>query len=84
MNSKLAYEYEEHILETHKDNNFIGIVSILINIIKNLDDMIYQFDENGNIKYNAKGKPRINWIKVIKNLAKIIGSLMAMRKKAVW
>ena len=84
MNSQQAYEYEEHILKQHQNTNFISVVSVIIDIIKGLDDMIYLLDDQGNIKLNAKGKPRINWIKVIKNLAKIIGALMAMRKKAIW
>ena len=84
MNSQQAYEYEEHILNQHQNSNFISFVSVIIDIIKGLDSMIYLLDDQGNIKFNAKGKPRINWIKVIKNLAKIIGALMAMRKKAVW
>jgi hypothetical protein len=84
MNSQQAYDYEEHILNQHQNSNFISVVSVIIEIIKGLDDMIYLLDDNGNIKLNTKGKPRINWIKVIKNLAKIIGALMAMRKKAIW
>jgi len=84
MNSQQAYEYEEEILSQHQNTNFISVVSVIIEIIKGLDDMIYLLDDQGNIKLNAKGKPRINWIKVIKNLAKIIGALMAMRKKAIW
>jgi len=82
MNSQQAYDYEEHILNQHQNTNFI--FSVIIDIIKGLDEMIYLLDDKGEIKLNAKGKPRINWIKVIKNLAKIIGALMAMRKKAVW
>jgi hypothetical protein len=84
MNSQQAYDYEEHILNQHQNTNFISVISVIIDIIKGLDEMIYLLDDQGNIKVNAKGKPRINWIKVIKNLAKIIGALMAMRKKAIW
>jgi len=46
--------------------------------------MIYKLDDDGNIILNKKGKPRINWINVLKNLSKIIGSLMLMRKKTIW
>lgn len=84
MNSKLAYEYEEELEANYKDTSFISVLSVVIEIIRNLDQMIYRLDENGNIIYNKKGKPRINWINVIKNLAKIIGSLIVMRKKTIW
>jgi|TARA_S200002703_G_scaffold3018_5_gene4486 hypothetical protein len=84
MNSKLAYEYEEELEANYKDTSFISVLSVVIEIIRNLDEMIYRLDENGNIIYNKKGKPRINWINVIKNLAKIIGSLIVMRKKTIW
>jgi len=84
MNSQQAYDYEDYILNKHHHTNFISVISVIIDIIKGLDEMIYILDDQGNIKLNTKGKPRINWIKVIKNLAKIIGALMAMRKKAIW
>jgi hypothetical protein len=84
MNSQQAYDFEEQLEQKYQETNFISILSVIIEIISNMDSMIYKLDGNGNIILNKKGKPRINWINVLKNLTKIIGSLMLMRKKTIW
>lgn len=84
MNSQQAYDYEEQLEQKYQETNFISILSVIIEIISNMDSMIYKLDDDGNIILNKKGKPRINWINVLKNLTKIIGSLMLMRKKTIW
>ena len=84
MNSQQAYDFEEQLEANYKETNFISVLSVIIEIISNMDSMIYKLDGNGNIILNKKGKPRINWINVLKNLSKIIGSLMLMRKKTIW
>jgi len=84
MNSQQAYDFEEQLEQKYQETNFISILSVIIEIISNMDSMIYKLDGNGNIILNKKGKPRINWINVLKNLSKIIGSLMLMRKKTIW
>ena len=75
---------EEQLEQKYQETNFISILSVIIEIISNMDSMIYKLDDDGNIILNKKGKPRINWINVLKNLTKIIGSLMLMRKKTIW
>jgi hypothetical protein len=84
MNSQQAYDFEEQLEQKYQETNFISILSVIIEIISNMDSMIYKLDDDGNIILNKKGKPRINWINVLKNLSKIIGSLMLMRKKTIW
>ena len=84
MNSQQAYDFEEQLEQKYQETNFISILSVIIEIISNMDSMIYKLDSDGNIILNKKGKPRINWINVLKNLSKIIGSLMLMRKKTIW
>jgi hypothetical protein len=84
MNSQQAYDFEEQLEQKYQETNFISILSVIIEIISNMDSMIYKLDDDGNIILNKKGKPRINWINVLKNLTKIIGSLMLMRKKTIW
>ena len=84
MNSHQAYDFEEQLEANYKETNFISVLSVIIEIISNMDSMIYKLDSDGNIILNKKGKPRINWINVLKNLSKIIGSLMLMRKKTIW
>ena len=84
MNSQQAYDFEEQLEQNYQETNFISILSVIIEIISNMDSMIYKLDGNGNIILNKNGKPRINWINVLKNLSKIIGSLMLMRKKTIW
>jgi hypothetical protein len=84
MNSQQAYDFEEQLEQNYQETNFISVLSVIIEIIRNMDSMIYKLDGNGNIILNKKGKPRINWINVLKNLSKIIGSLMLMRKKTIW
>ena len=84
MNSQQAYDYEQQLESSYQETNFISVLSVIIEILRNMDSMIYKLDSNGNIILNKKGKPRINWINVLKNLAKIIGSLMLMRKKTIW
>ena len=84
MNSQQAYDFEEQLEQNYQETNFISILSVIIEIISNMDSMIYKLDDDGNIILNKKGKPRINWINVLKNLTKIIGSLMLMRKKTIW
>ena len=84
MNSQQAYDFEEQLEQNYEETNFISVLSVIIEIIRNMDSMIYKLDGNGNIILNKKGKPRINWINVLKNLSKIIGSLMLMRKKTIW
>jgi len=84
MNSQQAYDFEEQLEQNYQETNFISVLSVIIEIIRNMDSMIYKLDGNGNIILNKKGKPRINWINVLKNLTKIIGSLMLMRKKTIW
>jgi hypothetical protein len=84
MNSQQAYDFEEQLEQNYQETNFISVLSVIIEIISNMDSMIYKLDGDGNIILNKKGKPRINWINVLKNLSKIIGSLMLMRKKTIW
>ena len=84
MNSQQAYDFEEQLEQNYQETNFISVLSVIIEIIRNMDSMIYKLDGNGNIILNKKGKPRINWINVLKNLTNIIGSLMLMRKKTIW
>ena len=84
MNSQQAYDFEEQLEQKYQETNFISILSVIIEIISNMDSMIYKLDDDGNIILNKKGKPRIKWINVLKNLSKIIGSLMLMRKKTIW
>ena len=84
MNSQQAYDFEEQLEKNYQETNFISVLSVVIEIIRNMDSMIYKLDGDGNIILNKKGKPRINWINVLKNLSKIIGSLMLMRKKTIW
>ena len=84
MNSQQAYDFEEQLEQNYQETNFISVLSVIIEIIRNMDSMIYKLDSDGNIILNKKGKPRINWINVLKNLSKIIGSLMLMRKKTIW
>ena len=84
MNSQQAYDFEEQLEQNYQETNFISVLSVIIEIISNMDSMIYKLDSDGNIILNKKGKPRINWINVLKNLSKIIGSLMLMRKKTIW
>ena len=44
MNSKQAYDYEEHILNQHQNSNFISVISVIIDIIKGLDEMMNIID----------------------------------------
>jgi hypothetical protein len=69
----------EMVIQEQKSIKAISTIGIIASLIKTIDPLIFRLDENGNLIYNKKGRPKINWSVVLTNLVKIIGALIAIR-----
>ena len=79
---KSVYNYAdalEMVINQEKATSKISTIGIIASLIKTIDPLIFRLDDNGNLIYNKKGRPRINWSVVLTNLVKIIGALIAIR-----
>lgn len=83
----LRYERQYELILDHKEpldyQQPIGdnrtLLSILEVLFKEVELSIYKHDKDGNVRFNDKGYPRINWIGVLWNLGKIIARVLQMR-----
>ena len=77
-----VYNYADSLemaINQEKAKSKVSTIGIIASLIKTIDPLIFRFDDNGNLIFNKKGRPRINWSVVLTNLVKIIGALIAIR-----
>jgi len=77
-----VYNYADALemaINQEKAKSKVSTIGIIASLIKTIDPLIFRLDDNGNLIFNKKGRPKINWSVVLTNLVKIIGALIAIR-----
>jgi hypothetical protein len=74
--------FKEKVL---KDSAFASSNESLLYVIidrvtTELDMFIWKTDKNGDKIYDDKGNPKVDWIKVIFNVGKLVGGFMAIKE----
>ena len=89
MNTKKAYEEYDKWMQQYneaavpaveKEGHKSPATYILEKLFKEIALDIFKHDKEGNLEYNDKGKPKINWIGVITSLASLIGKIIFLRR----
>lgn len=90
MAAKNVYKELEHwesklnqINSTHDvgtDDHKTAVSFIIEALFSELNLQIYQYDKEGKLIYDRKGRPKINWINVVTGVVKLVGKIIFLKQ----
>lgn len=88
MNTKKAYEeaarWEKELQITAVPAGEDGSQNVREYILEKLFQeialQIYKRDKNGELEYDSKGNPKIDWLGIVTGLAKLVGKIIFLRR----